>query len=412
MALAEGVGARVAYKFYPSGVMQSNVEEANSVLGATGGQTLRRVSSSMSLSKDTFQSEEVRNDRQIADFRHGVRRAQGDVAGELSAGTWGDFFQALFRGTWAAAPAALAPATITSVAADAVASTLTLTAGDAQALGLRIGQVIRLSGGLAANNARNFLITSMTGTQGRTLGVFPAPTTMSANTGVTITVAGRRIINPSAGFVPRKLALEIYQDDLDIARLFTECRVNSMAMGLPPNGMATINFGMTGRNMQVLSAAQAPFLTGPADPNLNPILASPNGLVMVNGVASGVLTGLDLSVDLAVEANPVVGQNFVPDIILGRFNMTGTMTAYFENADLLNYFLNETEIGLLAYLTGSNDAAASAMSVYLPRIKVSNADVPTTGEGGQMITLPFQALKGSGVPLGVDATTCQIFETV
>ena len=44
------------------------------VPAAPGAQALRRISSDLSLKKDTYQSSEIRPDQQIADFRHGVRR--------------------------------------------------------------------------------------------------------------------------------------------------------------------------------------------------------------------------------------------------------------------------------------------------------------------------------------------------
>jgi hypothetical protein len=65
------------------------------------GQVLRRVSSSLALTKDVFSSNEVRPDQQVADLRHGVKRAGGQINGELSKGTYDDFIAAALRSTWA-----------------------------------------------------------------------------------------------------------------------------------------------------------------------------------------------------------------------------------------------------------------------------------------------------------------------
>jgi hypothetical protein len=64
---------------------------------------LRRVSSTLNLVKDTYQSAEVRTDRQIVDFRHGVKRVTGMISGEWSPGTYWDFMEAVCRGTEQAA---------------------------------------------------------------------------------------------------------------------------------------------------------------------------------------------------------------------------------------------------------------------------------------------------------------------
>ena len=55
---------------------------------ASGAQLLRRAQSTIDLTKETYQSGEIRPDMQVADFRHGVRNVAGSIAGELSPGTF------------------------------------------------------------------------------------------------------------------------------------------------------------------------------------------------------------------------------------------------------------------------------------------------------------------------------------
>jgi hypothetical protein len=215
---------------------------------------------------------------------------------------------------------------------------------------------------------------------------------------------------PSSGHVSRKFAFEIYNEDIDVARLFTECRVGGFTMQMPASGMSTIEFPVMGRNMELLEDASAPFFTAPTAETTTGIFAAVNGLVRVNGVNQGVITSINVQADLSPSSDPVVGQNFVPEIFLGRFNGTGQMTAFFQDGVLVNAFTDEDEISVLLYLTTESDPDTPAMTVFMPRIKFSDADIATSGEGGQSITLPFQCLKSSGAP-GVDATTMQIVDT-
>lgn len=53
------------------------------------------------LEKNTFASEEIRSDGQVADLRHGSRRVSGDLNFELSYGAYDDWLQAALGGTWA-----------------------------------------------------------------------------------------------------------------------------------------------------------------------------------------------------------------------------------------------------------------------------------------------------------------------
>lgn len=64
------------------------------------GQLIRRVSSSLTLTKDAITSNEVRPDQQVQDMRHGSRRVGGSIQGELSYGTYDDFIAAALRSTW------------------------------------------------------------------------------------------------------------------------------------------------------------------------------------------------------------------------------------------------------------------------------------------------------------------------
>jgi hypothetical protein len=79
---------------------------------AASAQLLRRVKSEVNLAKETYASNELRTDFQIADFRHGVRRVEGSLSGELSPGTYKDFFSYALKRDWAAVTA-IASASIT-----------------------------------------------------------------------------------------------------------------------------------------------------------------------------------------------------------------------------------------------------------------------------------------------------------
>jgi hypothetical protein len=412
MPIAEGVATRVAYKFYSSGDIASTTEPNTATdPGASSAVVMRRVGSTLDLTKQTYESAEIRVDRQVQDFRHGMRSVGGALSGEISPGTWFPFIEAACRGS-GVAPLALSNTELTSAAADNALSTITFAGGDPVALGLGVGDVIRLTNMTAAgNNSTNFTILSFGGTSNRTLTVTPAPTTQAADTTFNLSRPGRTIIVPQTGHVRRKLAVEHYAEDLDIARLFTECRVSGFRMGLPATGMATIECPIVGRNMQVLSGASAPYFTSPTAANTQGITAAVNGVLRVSGVVVGVVTGIEIAAEMAASMPAVVGQNITPDILLGRFRVTGQVTALFEDATLLNAFLNETDVDILARLDATSAAATNALTIHLPRVKFGGGSIPATGEGEQIVTLPFQALLPTSPAAGVANSTIRIHDT-
>lgn len=412
MAIGEGVSVRVAYKAYASGTMTSNAEaDTATAPGASGGQILRRVSSTLDLTKDTYESAEIRSDRQVADFRHGMRRVAGAISGEVSPGTYFPLFEAAHRDT-STAGVSLDETDLTSCTADNATSKFTFAGGDPVALGLGVGMVIRFADlSEAANNAKNFTILSFGGTSNREVTVTPAPTDMTADTAFTLTVPGKTTIVPASGHVRRLFAFEHYHDDLDIARLFTECRVHGYRLNLPATGMSTVEFPVMGRNMQVLTAGNSPYFTGPTAATTTGIAAAVNGVLLVGGTQVGVVTGVEINAEVAASMPAVVGQNFAPDIILGRFRLSGQVTALFESAALIENFLDEDEVGLLVRLDASSAANTDALTIYLPRIKFGGGSAPALGEGEQVVTLPFTALLYGGAAAGVPASTIRIHDT-
>lgn len=414
--LAEGVAARVAYKFYSDADIEPGVAAiSSSALGAGSAQVLRRVASTFGLDKDAFQSNEIRPSRQVGDYRHGMGRVPGALSGELSPLTYEQWFEASMRGTWAAAVTA-SEADFTSVAAEAATRKLTFASGNPVTKGYRIGMGIRF-GTLseALNNSKTFVIVAFGGSNNREVTVHPAPTDMSADTGFTMTSVGRSLIMPvvAANQIKRKLALEHYRQDKDTADLFVEGRVGGFNLQLPASGMSTIEFPALFRDEEPYSGGAAPFFTDPTAQTTTGLLAAVNGMLRINGELSAVVTGLNILHAMELTGDPVVGSSLMPDITTGRSIVTGQITANYKDNTLFEAFRDESEIDILAYLTATSADAAPAMTFYLPRVKLGGAQKPLQGEGPQTITLPFTALEYEGVEAttGKQNTTLQIWDS-
>jgi hypothetical protein len=412
MPLAEGVSARIVWKQYDSGVISPNTQPApqgSGTPGAADGQVLRRVSSTLGLARDNYQSQEVRSDRQIADFRLGTKRVSGNISGEMSADTYWDFFLGVCRSVQNSSLTA-DQSDLTSIATSAVASTITFGGGDPIAVGFRVGDLIIPAATTGDDNTKSFVIRGFSGTSNRVLAVSPPPGNMTADTSFSV-ARTRATQNLLTGHISRKYAFEIYNEDIDVARLFTECRLTGFRMNLPATGLSTIEFDVMGRDMWEYTSSNAPFFASPDPAGTQDVLAAVNGVVSVAGSPVGVITGISINMDLAATADPVVGQNFVPEIFLGRVNVTGQVTAFFENLNLIQNFVDEDDVQIIVFLNGvSTGVNTSCVAITLPRVRFTGADVPTQGEGGQLITMPFQALLygGDETVTGIPQTTFKI----
>jgi Phage tail tube protein len=417
MSLAEGVSARIAYKPYATGVIASNQQPVSATdPGPTGGQVLRRVATTIKLAKDSYAATEIRGDRQVVDMRHGTRRVTGNVSGEFSPGTYFPLFEAGFRATGVGATGTWDQTNLTSVVMDKAASTIQFGSGDPVALGMRRGTILTFTGlSEPANNGKHFTIVEFGGITNALLTVTPAPVTMAADMSFTASGPGKSVSIPSTGHVRRKFALEVFHEDIESARLYTECRVAGFNIGLPASGMSTIEFPFSGRDMELYDADSdlgvAPFFTSPLPESSAGIFAAVNGMLRVGGSVVGVVTGLTLAMDLQASSDAVVGQNYVPEVFLGTNNITGQMTAMLEDNTFIRNFLNEDEVEILVSLATTNAPDAPSVTILLPRVKFSDADVAVQGLGAQTQTIPFTALKYTGTASGVDQTTMQIFDS-
>ena len=401
MATAEGITKKVV-------LAPQATKGTCAVAGVATAQYLRRVTSSMNLTKETYQSNEMRADRQVADFRHGVQSIEGSVSGELSPGTYQRFMAAVLRKAWATGVNTGAHTDVTAAVTVAPAGTFTTVAGTYLTDGFKVGDVVRWTGwagGSATNNnAHNMIVTAVTET---VLTCYPldgvAIVADAAADSVTCTVTGKKVWTPITAQTEDWFSLEHYFSDVDLSEVFWDTKVNTMAVKLPATGIATIDFGLMGLNRTNYLTGTSPFFSAVLAASTGGVLAAVNGALFVEGTKIALLTGLDFDVSCGLTAEAVVGSNVKPDIFDGRVVVKGNMSVFFEDATFRDYFENETEVRLCAAFTTSNLPAADFMAFTMSRVKVGGAS-KDDGEKGIVQTLPFVALFDTGAVADTGAT--------
>lgn len=382
MTIAKGVFKQLRYA----------KESSFGVASTDAGQIIRRVTGTVDLAKASFQSQEIRPDQQLADFRHGSRSVKGAWNGELSPGTYKDLLGSLLRGSWASGATTGAQTNLSSVNPNKVSRA----AGSFLTDGFKLGDVVRMTGWtttMAAYNATNLRIVGLTASQ-LTLaplgsGVALAFPAKSAGDSVTITVVGKKLVTPASGLLDESYTLEAWFSDIAQSEQYLGCKVSQAVISLPPTGMSTVNFTFLGQNLGVTGTSA--YFSSPTAPTTSGVLAAPNGSLSCGGVDVGVVTNLSLTVNGQFTTEPVVGSNILPDIYPGTLVINGQFTALFQDATLRDLFINEVETELRVYLTTNNTAAADFVAFNLQRLKL-NGDDKNDGTKGIVQTFPFQAL--------------------
>jgi hypothetical protein len=376
--------------------------------GPAGGEYLRRVTSSLALSKDTYESQEIRVDMQVADFRHGVRRVGGNLQTELSLNSFELLFAAALRQDFAAGSVHTSGV---GTGIEARASNV-LRQTDASSwitAGFRVGDVIRVTGGTVetANNINARIVSFADGLgTDDDMTVAETITVAADDENIVVTVQGKKSFMPLTAHTADSFTFEHHHADTDDSRRFDGCHVAGVGISVPPTGMTTLNFPIVGQDMTVLATGSAPYFTAPTAANTNSVLAAVNGTLRVAGSDVATITSLEINIEVPWTADPVVGANTLTEFFPGISRVSGQFTAYFGDEDLLNDFLAETERELHLIINAPGSAPTEFFSVFIPRLKLGGA-AESDGTGGLIQTMPFQALL-KPVTNGYDSTTIVI----
>jgi hypothetical protein len=203
------------------------------------------------------------------------------------------------------------------------------------------------------------------------------------------------------GVAPKFFSIEDYAADIDQARLFTGMSVSTMAISLAPNQMVTTTFGMVGKDMTISGTQKTQVAATGAQP-----FDAYSGDIAIGAVgtpvASAIVTALDFTLNNSYAPTFVIGDDSAPSLEYGRAEVEGTMTAYFEDAALINRFLNETETAIRVSV--DDPTGANSYTFDFPRVKINSADVGVDGPTSRMVTMSFVALFDSTLGTNLQIT--------
>lgn len=397
MAIATGINNKIAYK----------KETAwGTTGGATGAKYLRRVSADFNLTKETYQSEEMRTDYQVSDFRHGVLRAEGSLNGEFSAGSYSDFFAAAVRRNFTTATLAGASVTVSATGSPTVYK-LVRSVGSFLTDGWKIGMVVRCSGLTAtADNGKNLLVSAVSALEVTVVPIDGSTMTGQAVTSsATFTVPGKVTYAPLTGHTGDSFSVEQWFSDVQQSEVYTGLKVNTVGVSIPATGMTTVDFSFMGKDLYQTGTTQ--FFTTPTAAGSTGIFAGVNGVVVYNGASVAVITDASVNINSDMTDAVVLGSNSIAGVFEGRVTVDGSMSVYFQDATFRDAFKDETEVSIVFALTASNDKAADFATITLPRVKLGSFSKADAMDG-IIASCDFTALLQGTNTAGKELTTVMI----
>ncbi|MCO1336971.1 phage tail tube protein [Microbulbifer sp. OS29] len=168
---------------------------------------------------------------------------------------------------------------------------------------------------------------------------------------------------------------------------FTGCELNTLNLTVAPGARVSGSFGVIGKDMSPEAAALSGSTYG--DETTTQVFDSFKGVIKEGAAGLAVMTEVTLTLDNGLESRFVVGSDTTIQPGVKRSNVTGQLSAYFENSVLLEKFLDEDSSSLEFSLV---DAAGNSYIFTLPKIKYTGGQVDVSGEGAIILPLPFQAV--------------------
>jgi hypothetical protein len=399
MPIANGVAKQVRYKRQPTYGTPASV---------AGAKQLSRVTSDLDLNKDSYRSNAIRTDMQRADMRHGSRSVKGKISDELKVGVHADFFETFCRQAWPAAATTGAKNDIVAAKTTLNMGTFTRAAGSFIADGFKLGDVGRWTGWTAAgNNGKNMMVIGLTDTIMTVMTLDGSViSNKAAGDNVTFTLTGKKTFVPLANHTNDLYTIEHFYSDIGESEIFDSCRLSTLTLNLPSTGLATIDADFLGRDMGTQAGS---YFTNPTPVPVGSALAAVNGVIVVEGQAVGIITGMTISGNANASVGQVVGSNTSPDVFVGSVDVSGQLTAYFTDVTLRDIFKDETEASIMCAFTTDNEPDADFLGFVMPRVKAGGA-TKDDGEKGLVITMPYTALLNvyGGPTANTEATTLSI----
>lgn len=191
------------------------------------------------------------------------------------------------------------------------------------------------------------------------------------------------------GTTPKYFTIEDAAEDISQYRTFTGMAVSGMSVSIAPNQMVSTTFDMVGKDM-TQAATTASTGGTPTAATSNQPFDSYSGTISDGGSAVSIVTSIDFSIQNSLAPTFVVGSDAAQSLEYGRAVVEGTMTVYYEDATLINKFLNETESTI--EVSVDDPTGANSYTFLFPRVKYNGASVPVQNPQSRLITMPFVGL--------------------
>lgn len=335
---------------------------------------VRYTGEGLNFSIDQTVSDEIRSDRQITDLVPVSQTSSGNVDIELSFAEYDPWIEAALFSDWGTAVGIDGEITI-STDADGI-----LDSGNG--LGnIVVGQWIKVQGFTANSGENNAVYRVLTAAVGEVT-VSPAPASVES-AGDSVTITGQMVRN---GVVVKAFTIQKRFNDATAVEYnnFTGMHVNGWSLNFENGSILNGSFDFIGLSADLTTTQ----FTTPSNvaASTNDVMNGVNNVknIEIDDVDAAACTIVSLTVDVAnnLRTQNAIGQLASCGVGVGRFEVTGAISLYFEDEAEYVKFTGNTAFKL-SFRT--EDSAGKSYVFTFPRVKYEDMSLASGGTDSDII---------------------------
>lgn len=188
------------------------------------------------------------------------------------------------------------------------------------------------------------------------------------------------------GSVQKHFSFEQEFQDLTKFRVFKGMMFNTLDVETTTDNYVKATFKLLGYNSTAFTGTSVASVSTAVTSKAS--FFHEGGTFNEGGSSYGAFTDVKFSINNNAAANNTLGVTGVRSITAGRFDVTGSMTALFEDETIYNKFVNDTESTLsVTFVDGT-----TSLTFEFPKVKYTQASIPVSNNGVITVQLSFTAI--------------------
>lgn len=165
--------------------------------------------------------------------------------------------------------------------------------------------------------------------------------------------------------------------------------VDSLSIDVPLDGPVTFDAKLVAKSLSAFSGTSIDSTGYTAAPLKTPLLTvETTGFIKEGGVAAGFIQNAKFTISNNLDVKYALGSRDAVEVAIGKLQVTGEITCYFDSPTVFNKCRNSTASSLdFKFSDGTN-----TIQLFVPNVRYTKANVVTSGDKAIEVKMTFRGL--------------------